>query len=83
MMNRARPEQLYEIAPPLMAELSDRENPCELIALLAMREDGVARMAKAENPLYVLFDRPQSPGPPCKSEHNLLHEACVLICSEG
>ena len=66
MLTRAQPEAVYEMAPELHAELSDRENPCELIALLRQREDGLERMTRAasekKNPLFVLFDRPQSPG---------------------
>ena len=66
MLNKARPDVIYEMAPELHAELSDREEPCELICLIRQREDGLARMTEAartvENPFYVLFDRPQGPG---------------------
>jgi TrmH family RNA methyltransferase len=55
------------MAPELHAELSDRENPCEIIALFHTRNDGLARMTQqAQNsvapPLIALFDRPASPG---------------------
>ena len=66
MLAKANPEVVYEMSPELHAELSDRENPCELIALLRQRTDGLERMTKlaseTENPLFVLFDRPQGPG---------------------
>lgn len=66
MLGKAQPGVIYEMAPELHAELSDRENPCELIALLRQRTDGLQRMTEAartqKNPLFVLFDRPQGPG---------------------
>ena len=66
MLAKANPEIVYEMAPELHAELSDRENPCELIALLRQRTDGLERMTKlaseSKDPLFVLFDRPQGPG---------------------
>ena len=67
MIRKANPETLYRMAPELHAELSDRENPCEIIGLIRMRTDGLSRMArqadeKAAPPLFALFDRPASPG---------------------
>ncbi len=62
MVRRAAPDTLYEIEPALHAELSDREEPCEILSLVEERSDGLARIARAENPFFVLFDRPQSPG---------------------
>jgi TrmH family RNA methyltransferase len=64
MRSRAHADTEYEITPELMAELSNREEPCELIALVKQRTDGLARMAKkaCEKSLFVLFDRPQNPG---------------------
>ncbi len=64
MRAKARAKTEYEIEPELMKELSDREEPCELIALVRQRTDGLARMAEraGEKSLYVLFDRPQNPG---------------------
>ncbi|NLG24746.1 MAG: RNA methyltransferase [Clostridiales bacterium] len=60
MIGRARPDRLYEVAPELMAELSDRDQPCELIAIVPKRLP--AALPAGDNPLYVLFDRPQNPG---------------------
>lgn len=62
MIDRAAPSEVYEISPALMAELSDREQPCELIALAGRRESEISDMCGSENPLIVLFDRPHSPG---------------------
>ena len=66
MLAKAHPEIVFEMSPMLHDELSDRENPCELVALLRQRTDGLERMTKrareTTNPLFVLFDRPQGPG---------------------
>ncbi len=66
MISKANPDVLYKLAPELMAELSDREDTCEIIALVKIRTDGLERIAKAaaktEAPFYALFDRPASPG---------------------
>lgn len=64
MLGKASIDTLYEIEPALMDELSEREESCELIGLVKMREDALWRMAQraGENPLYLVFDRPQGPG---------------------
>ena len=63
MRAKARADTEYQIAPALMDELSEREEHCELIALVRQRGDGLDRMVRAQGaPLYVLFDRPQNPG---------------------
>jgi len=63
MRSRARADVEYQIAPALMDELSEREERCELIALVKQRRDGLERMSRAEgSPFWVLFDRPQNPG---------------------
>lgn len=64
MRAKAHAATEYEILPELIAELSDRTEPCELIALIRQRTDGLRRMEKkaGEKSLFVLFDRPQNPG---------------------
>ncbi|MBR3108184.1 MAG: rRNA methyltransferase [Clostridia bacterium] len=67
MIGKAEPEYLYQMAPALHAELSDRENPCEIITLIHVRSDGLSRIADAAQtsaapPLIALFDRPAAPG---------------------
>lgn len=66
MISQAQPDILYKMAPELMVELSDREDTCEIVALVKMRTDGLERIARAadtaEAPFYALFDRPASPG---------------------
>lgn len=66
MIRRAAPEVLHPMPAALLAELSDRENPCELICILHQRDDAEARLRKAvseaKTPLLVLCDRPTNPG---------------------
>ncbi len=66
MIGKAQPEVLYYMPRQLMEVLSDREEMCEIIALVRMRKDALDRMAHAAElcatPFYALFDRPQSPG---------------------
>ena len=66
MIGKAQPEVLYYMPRQPMEELSDREETCEIIALVRMRKDALDRMAHAAElcaaPFYALFDRPQSPG---------------------
>lgn len=56
--------QRIELAPPLMDALSDKEEPSELLAVLAMPEDTAQRIRvpRGQAPLICVFDRPVSPG---------------------
>lgn len=52
------------LSPALHARLSGREEGAELVAVVAMPEDGVARLGDSARPHgpIVVFDRPASPG---------------------
>lgn len=52
----------YELPWHLHAKLSEKAEPSELIALVTMPEDNLARIPLTEQPLAVVFDRPSSPG---------------------
>lgn len=52
----------YEVAAPLFAKLSGKEEPSELLALVAMPEDKLDRIPIKPTLLILLFDRPASPG---------------------
>jgi 23S rRNA (uridine2479-2'-O)-methyltransferase len=52
----------YELPIHLMMELSQKEEPSELIAIVAMPEDDLARIPVRENPLVLVLDRPILPG---------------------
>lgn len=66
MLHRAAPEVVHPMPAALLAELSDRDDPCELICLLRQRTDGEARVraavAREASPFLVVCDRPASPG---------------------
>jgi TrmH family RNA methyltransferase len=52
----------YELAPELMARLSQKSDTSELIAIVAMPEDDLDRIAVHPKLLALIFDRPASPG---------------------
>ncbi len=62
MIGKAGPATHYLLSDELMAELSEREDPCELIALLRAPRRAPTDLPAVPGGLYVLLDRPQSPG---------------------
>jgi len=52
----------YELSLPLLEKLSKKTETSELLAVVAMPEDDLARIPLRENLLVVAFDRPASPG---------------------
>jgi TrmH family RNA methyltransferase len=59
----ARPSATrYEMASELVAALSGKDEPSELIAVAGMREGTLAGVAHSHDLLVVVVDRPSSPG---------------------
>jgi 23S rRNA (uridine2479-2'-O)-methyltransferase len=56
------PAARYVLAPDLMAELGEKADPPELLAVVELPGDDFARIPLGENLLVVVFDRPASPG---------------------
>jgi len=52
----------FEVPLPLLEKLSNKNEPSEILALVAMPEDDLARIPVKDNMLVVVFDRPASPG---------------------
>lgn len=52
----------YQLAPRLLADLSDKADASELLAVVRMREDDEARLSLPPVPLLALFDRPSNRG---------------------
>lgn len=52
----------YELPPELMEQLSQKEDPSELLAIVAMPPDDLSRIPVTAQALVVLLDRPASPG---------------------
>src|SRR5262245_5525509 len=55
-------ERHYRLTPELMEDLSDREEPSELVLVAGMRRPGLRDLALPEDFLVVVLDRPMSPG---------------------
>jgi 23S rRNA (uridine2479-2'-O)-methyltransferase len=62
-MLAAAPERTIAMAPDLLAELGEKdEDGPELVAVVAIPPDDLARIPAAPDVLAVAFDRPQGPG---------------------
>lgn len=55
-------EQNYCLTSELMQELSEKNDPSELIAIIEMREDCLEQIQLSECPFVVVFDRPSNKG---------------------
>jgi tRNA G18 (ribose-2'-O)-methylase SpoU len=55
-------ETHVELTPALLEKLSNKTEPSELLAVVAMPEDDLARIPIREHMLVAIFDRPASPG---------------------
>jgi TrmH family RNA methyltransferase len=55
-------ERHYRLSPELMDQLSDREDPSELVLVAETRRLALADLRLPEHPLVVVLDRPSSPG---------------------
>lgn len=55
-------ETHLELSRDLMAKLSDKDEPSEVVALVAMPPDDLSRIQIGPNLLVVAFDRPSNPG---------------------
>jgi tRNA G18 (ribose-2'-O)-methylase SpoU len=62
VLQRARAEVHYELPWELQARLSQKADTSEVIALVAMAADDLARIPIHENLLVLVFDRPSNPG---------------------
>jgi len=62
ILARAPAKTHFEVPLPLLEKLSNKAEPSELLALVAMPEDNLSRIPIDENLLVVVFDRPASPG---------------------
>lgn len=62
ILARSQAQTHIEAPAALLAKLSAKSEPSELLALVAMREDDLARIPLAPDLLVVVCDRPASPG---------------------
>lgn len=64
ILSRSTARRHYSLSNELMAEVSDKEETSELLAIVEMgeRDRGLESIALADPPLVVIADRPASPG---------------------
>lgn len=62
ILARSQATQHYEMRLPLLAKLSNKTEASELLAVVTMPTDDVARIPISDKPLVVVFDRPANPG---------------------
>jgi len=62
VLERGIAERHFLLPPALMAKLSDKHEPSELVAVLAMPEDDLARIPAPPGARLVVVDRPSNPG---------------------
>jgi tRNA G18 (ribose-2'-O)-methylase SpoU len=62
IVDRSTAEVHLALSPALMARLSDKEEPSELLALFAIPPDDLTRIPVHERLLVVAFDRPSNHG---------------------
>lgn len=62
ILERSQAKVHFEVPLPLLQKLSNKSESSELLALVAMPENDLARIPLSENLLVVVFDRPASPG---------------------
>lgn len=62
ILARSQAQTHFEVPLHLLEKLSNKAESSELLALVAMPEDDLARIPLTQNSLVVVFDRPASPG---------------------
>jgi len=62
VLQRSGAQSIYELTGELMAELSDKDEPSELCALIEMPPDDLARIPMRPGLRVVVLDRPGNPG---------------------
>ncbi len=62
VLNRSPKATRYELSEELLAELSRKEETSEILAVLEMPEDDLARIPAKPDLLVVVADRPANPG---------------------
>jgi TrmH family RNA methyltransferase len=62
ILARSRARMHIEVPLPLLDKLSNKAEPSEMIALVAMPDDDISRIPLGSDLSVVVFDRPASPG---------------------
>lgn len=59
---RENPATTYALAPDLLAELAEKDDGAELLAVVAMRPDDLSAIEPRTGGPVIVFDRPSTPG---------------------
>jgi TrmH family RNA methyltransferase len=62
ILSRSTAEHHFEVSPGLLEQLSGKTDTSELMSLVEMPDDSLARIPIQSDLLVVVFDRPASPG---------------------
>src|SRR5262249_28294114 len=62
ILDASTAESHFEMSPELFDALSEKEEPSELLAVVAMQPDTLDRIPTSGDMLVVVIDRPASPG---------------------
>jgi TrmH family RNA methyltransferase len=63
IIRKLQPETAYELSPPLMAELSSRSDPSEIIVVAPRPSRTLGQLSESgTSPVYVVVDRPSNHG---------------------
>jgi 23S rRNA (uridine2479-2'-O)-methyltransferase len=62
LIGRGVADTHFSLPPPLMARLSDKEQPSELVAVVGMPADDLSRITVPDSGRVVVLDRPSNPG---------------------
>lgn len=62
LLNAGTATEHWELAPELMADLSEKDDTSEILALVSQRKLSPDAIEPCNNGLVVVFDRPASPG---------------------
>jgi tRNA G18 (ribose-2'-O)-methylase SpoU len=62
LLHQAAPEEVWEVAPDLMALLSEKDETSEVLAILKAKQRTPSDIIPRNAGLVVVFDRPGSPG---------------------
>jgi TrmH family RNA methyltransferase len=62
IIKSSKAETHYDLSPKLLKEISNKEEPSELMAIASIPKDDLNKIPTKDNPLIVVFDSPSSPG---------------------
>lgn len=62
MLKNVRTQTNYQLTSSLMADLSGKDEPSEIMAVIKMRDERPQELPLGDNPIIILLDRPSNKG---------------------